>query len=186
MGKSEVDKIFRQHGFPVFDSDAEVHALYDSPEGAELLQDDVPEATREGRVDRKIVTQLVMKDEDLLSHLEKKVHAEIRKRRSSFLNEARTQGVKIAVVDVPLLFETAADKEVDATVVVSSSTDIQRKRALARPGMTKDRFEMISKRQMPDAEKRKRATYVIENNGTLAELKQATEQLINTLVQDSH
>jgi dephospho-CoA kinase len=185
MGKSEVAKIFKQHGFPVFDSDAEVHSLYDSPEGAALLKDEVPEATHKGRVDRKIVTELVMKDKDLLSRLEKKVHAEIRKRRVSFLSDATKQSAKIAVVDVPLLFETAADKDVDATIVVSSTPEIQRVRALARPGMTMDRIEMILKRQMPDAEKRKRATHVIENNGTLDDLKQVTEQLIHSLVQET-
>lgn len=184
MGKSEVAKIFRQRGFPVFDSDAEVHALYDSSQGAALLNGEVPEAMQEGRVDRKIVTERVMQDKDLLSRLEKKVHAEIRRRRLMFLADAEKHGAKIAVVDVPLLFETAADKEVDATIVVSSAAQIQKQRALARPGMTEERLDMILGRQMPDAEKRQRATYVIENNGTLDDLKRTTEKLVATLQQD--
>jgi dephospho-CoA kinase len=185
MGKSEVAKIFRQNGIPVFDSDAEVHALYDSPQGANLLRTDVPDATVYDRVDRKIVTELVMQDGDLLSRLEKKVHAEIRRRRLDFIAAAKFSGAHLVVVDVPLLFETAADKEVDATIVVSSSPEVQKQRALARPGMAEERLEMIMKRQMPDAEKRRRATHVIENNGTLDDLKRATEKLISTIQQGS-
>jgi dephospho-CoA kinase len=186
MGKSEVAKIFRQHKIPVFDSDDEVHALYDSPKGAALLQEEAPKATQGGRVDRKILTDLVMQDKDLLSKLEKKVHAEIRRRRNAFLEDAQNQGAKIAVVDVPLLFETASDKDVDFTIVVSSTPHLQKQRGLARPGMTEERFDMIVKRQMPDAEKRRRATHIIENNGTLDDLKHTTEKLIATLQQDSN
>ncbi len=183
MGKSEVAKIFREHGIPVFDSDAEVHALYDSKQGADLLQDDVPEATRDGRVDRKIVTELVLRDAAVLSRLEKKVHAEIRFRRNAFLEKASARGAKLAVVDVPLLFETGTDKDVDVTLVVSSSVEIQRTRVFARPGMTQERFDMIIARQMPDAEKRARADHVIENNGSLVDLKKAVEIFIDQLKQ---
>lgn len=183
MGKSEVAKIFREHGIPVFDSDAEVHALYDSKQGADLLQDDVPEATRDGRVDRKIVTELVLRDAAVLSRLEKKVHAEIRFRRNVFLEKASARGAKLAVVDVPLLFETGTDKDVDVTLVVSSSVEIQRTRVFARPGMTQEHFDMIIARQMPDAEKRARADHVIENNGSLVDLKKAVEIFIDQLKQ---
>jgi dephospho-CoA kinase len=184
MGKSEVAKIFCDHGIPVFDSDAEVHALYDSYHGADLLQDEVPEATRAGRVDRKIVTELVLRDATLLSRLEKKVHAEIRLRRNAFLKLVRKQGAGLTVIDVPLLFETGGDKDVDVTLVVSSSPENQRTRVFARPGMTQERLEMIMARQLPDAEKRRRADHVIENNGSLADLKKAVENFIHQVEQD--
>jgi dephospho-CoA kinase len=184
MGKSEVAKTFREHGIPVFDSDAEVHALYDSQKGADLLQDEVPEATRQGRVDRKIITELVLRDATLLSRLEKKVHAEIRLRRNAFLKLVRKQGAGLTVIDVPLLFETGGDKDVDVTLVVSSSPENQRTRVFARPGMTQERLEMIMARQLPDAEKRRRADHVIENNGSLADLKKAVENFIHQVEQD--
>lgn len=181
MGKSEVAKIFRSEGIPVFDSDAEVHRLYDSAAGAQLLHHEAPDATHGGKVDRKILSDLVLKDPELLAKLEKKVHAEIRSRRAVFLDEQRAAGHALAVIDVPLLFETGEDKNTDFTLVVSSSEKVQRKRALARPGMTEQRFAMILKRQMPDAEKRKRATCVIENNGTLDDLKRDVLAVISKL-----
>jgi dephospho-CoA kinase len=184
MGKSEVSKILREHGIPVFDSDAEVHALYDSKQGGDLLKADAPQAIIDGRVDRKILSALVICDATLLSRLEKKVHAEIRIRRSVFLKHAEQQGQQLAVVDVPLLFETGADKDVDVTLVVSSSAANQKARAFVRPGMTQDRFDMILARQMPDAEKCRRADHVIKNNGSLADLKKAVETFIDQLKQN--
>jgi dephospho-CoA kinase len=183
-GKSEVAKIFRSQDIPVFDSDAEVHALYASKEGADLLRNDVPTATVGNHVDRKILTECVMKDKTLLSRLEQKVHGEIRRRRDLFLQHAKAGGAMIAVVDVPLLFETGADKHVDLTLVISTTEENQRRRVLDRPGMTVERLEMILKRQMPDAEKRKRANHVIDNNGSVAELAQKVQSLINQLKAD--
>jgi dephospho-CoA kinase len=180
-GKSEVAQIFRANDIPVFDSDAEVHALYASKEGADLIRQDAPTATLDNHVDRKILTECVMQDATLLSRLEKKVHAEISRRRDQFLDHAKARGAKIAVVDVPLLFETGADKHVDLTLVISTTETNQRKRVLSRPGMTIERFEMILKRQMPDAEKRKRANHVIDNNGTVAELADKVQTFIQQL-----
>lgn len=185
MGKSEVAKIFREQGFPVFDADAEVHALYDSQEGAELLQHEAPEATRNGKVDRKQLSALVFKNPALLEKLEKKVHARIRARRERFLSSCADEGSVLAVVDVPLLFETGGEKDVDLTVVVSAPQEMQRKRALARPGMTEERLAMILKRQMPDSEKRKRASFIIENNGSLGDLKNQVLNLIKQ-IQSGH
>ncbi|MDE2383637.1 MAG: dephospho-CoA kinase [Alphaproteobacteria bacterium] len=171
MGKSEAVKMCREWGLPVFDADAEVHRLYDSPEGAALIAPFVPEATQSGRVDRKIVTEAVLKDSTLLSRLETKVHAEIRRRREIFLDEARKAGHRAAILDVPLLFETGGEKTVGKVIVISARPELQRARALSRPGMTEERLAMILARQMPDAQKRLKADAVIENNSTLAEMK---------------
>ena len=180
MGKSEVAKILAEYGLAVFDSDAEVHRLYDSEAGATLIRPFVPEATAHGRVDRKLVTEAVLKDPDLLSRLEKQVHAEIRTRRKAFIARSKTAGAKAVLLDIPLLFETGSEKDMDKTIVVSSQPEIQRARALARPDMTEERLALILARQMPDSEKRVRADVVIENNSTLADLKKSVLDILQT------
>ena len=171
MGKSEAARILAAYGLPVFDSDAEVHRLYDSEQGAKLIAPFVLEATRENKVNRELVTKAVLADGPLLSKLEKVVHAEIRKRRKAFIAAASARGAKAVVVDIPLMFETGSQKDVDKTIVISASAATQRARALARPNMTEERLQMILARQMPDSEKRKLADAIIENSGAIEELK---------------
>jgi dephospho-CoA kinase len=178
MGKSEVAKIIAQHKIPIFDSDAEVHQLYESRAGADLIRPFVPEATLGGKVDRQIITQHVLKDPELLSQLEKQVHAEIKRRRQEFIAKAKAEGAKAVVIDTPLLFETGAEKEMDVVVVVSAPEEQQRHRALARPKMTEERLNLIMKRQIPDVEKRAKAHEIIENNSTLLELNKSVENLL--------
>jgi dephospho-CoA kinase len=181
MGKSKVAKIFRDEGIPVFDSDAEVHKLYNSKEGADLIRPFVPAATEHNKVDRKIITELVLRDPNLLVKLEKNVHDEIARRRKQFISKQKSLGHTHLLIDTPLLFETGAEKEMDYVIVVSSTAENQESRALARPNMTPERLNMIRTKQMHDAEKRKRATYVIDNNGSLEELRIKTKTLINGL-----
>lgn len=171
MGKSEVAKVFVSEGIPVFDSDREVHRLYDSKEGADLLAPLAPNAVSDGKVDRKALSALVLADPALLTKLETLVHAEIRARRQAFIAAEKSKGTEMVVLDVPLLFETGGDRDVDVTVVVSAGEEIQRRRALARPGMTEEKLAMVLKRQMPDAEKRRRAHHLIETTGTIEELR---------------
>lgn len=171
MGKSEVAKIFAAEGVPVFDADSEVHRFYDSAEGAALIAPLAPSAVTGGKVDRKALTAAVMSDATLLTRLEGVVHAEIRRRRADFVRHAEAQGHAMVLLDVPLLFETGADAEADVSITVSATPENQRRRAMARPGMTAEKLEMVLKRQMPDAEKRRRAGVVIETNGTLEELR---------------
>ena len=171
MGKSEAARILADYGLPIFDSDAEVHRLYDNEQGAKLIAPFVPEATTDKKVNREIVTKAVLADQTLLSKLEKIVHAEIRKRREGFITQAKQQGAKAVVVDIPLLFETNAANDFDKTIVISSTASTQKARALARPNMTQERLAMILSRQMPDDQKRALADVVIENNGSIPELK---------------
>jgi len=178
MGKSEAAKILAAEGLPVFDSDAEVHRLYDSEQGVALIRPFVPDATMHGKVDRARLTAAIMHDSDLLSRIEKKVHAEIRARRELFVSKAEANGSKAVIVDIPLLFETGADESFHKTLVISATPELQRSRALARPGMTEDRLEMILARQMPDREKRARADAVVENNAGIAELKKSLLEIL--------
>jgi dephospho-CoA kinase len=178
MGKSEVARIFQEQGIPVFDADRAVHALYDSKLGVELLQPLVPDAIIENKIHRPTLSALVMKDADLLNQLEALVHAEVAKQRDAFHAQAKENGHAMVAYDIPLLFEKQIDKTVDITVVVSAPPHLQRERALARPGMTEERLNMILARQMPDAEKRLRAHYVIENNGTLSDLKNRSFEVL--------
>jgi dephospho-CoA kinase len=174
MGKSEVSRILQKHGLPVFDADHEVHALYNSQAGVDLLKPYVPEAIVNGKIDRVALTKIVMADPQRLNTLEKIVHDEIAKRRSTFKINAEDQGHAFAVFDIPLLFEKNLESSIDVSIVVSAPPHLQQQRALARPGMTEEKFEMILSRQMSDAEKRKRADHIIENDGTLEDLSNRT------------
>ena len=171
MGKSEAARYLASLGLPIFDSDAEVHKLYEGEQGAQLIRPYVPEATVNGKVDRKTVSDAVLKDPALLLALEKNVHAEIRQRRQHFIAQAEMTGAKAAILDIPLLYETGAEKDVDKVIVISAPPEIQRLRALARPGMTESRLAMILAKQLPDVDKRARADAVIDNNSTLQQMQ---------------
>jgi dephospho-CoA kinase len=181
MGKSEVAQVFRTQAIPVFDADQEVHAFYASPEGAEMMRQLAPEAVQDGKVSRSVLSHMVVENPGLLNKLETIVHAEIASRRTLFISQAEKAGHAIVVLDIPLLFEKTAEKQLDVTVVVSAPADRQRQRALARPGMTIEKLDMILKRQMPDAEKRRLANYTILNGGNLTDLRQATLAVLENI-----
>jgi dephospho-CoA kinase len=181
MGKTEVANIFRAEAIPVFDADKEVHALYDRKEGAALLGPIVAQAIVNDKVDRPTLSKLVLEQPALLEKLETMVHAEIARRRTLFVTQAEQAGHGILVVDVPLLFEKSGEKQVDVSIVVSAPEELQHQRALKRPGMTQEKLDMILKRQMPDAEKRRLANYVIINDGTLEDLRANTLAVLNDI-----
>lgn len=178
MGKSEAAKYLSSLGFPVFDSDAEVHLLYDSKQGADLIRPYVPEAVVDEKVDRQKLAGVALKDAPLLAAMSEKVHAEIKRRRESFLAKARASKAKAAILDIPLLYETSAEKQVDKVIVVSADAQIQIARAMARPGMTQERLNTILSRQLPDTEKRARADAVIDNSSTLQQMQKSLHALI--------
>jgi dephospho-CoA kinase len=161
MGKSATAGMFRAEGVPVFDSDAEVHRLYRGA-AAPLIEQAFPGVTLAGTVDRTRLGRAILDDAAALARLEAIVHPLVREARSAFLETARKSGVGIVVFDIPLLFETAAETEVDATVVVSAAPEVQRERVLARPGMNEAKFAALLSRQMSDVEKRRRAHFVID------------------------
>jgi dephospho-CoA kinase len=163
MGKSTAAKFFAAAGMPVHDSDAVVHALYEG-EAVPLIETAFPGSTTDGKIDRGKLAAMVLNDNAALARLEAIVHPLVFASREKFLVAARARGAAVVVLDVPLLFETGADCLCDAVVVVSAPADIQRRRALERPGMTEDKFAAILRQQMPDAEKRRRADFILDSS----------------------
>jgi len=165
MGKSETARMFRELGVPVFDADAAVHALY-AEGGAAVgpIAEAFPGAVSGGAVDREALAARVLGDSEAIARLEAIVHPLVRDAERAFLDKARQEGAALAVLDIPLLFETGGEGRADRIVVVSAPADLQRERALARPGMTQEKFDAILARQVPDAEKRRRADFVVDSS----------------------
>jgi dephospho-CoA kinase len=163
MGKSTTAKLFAEAGVPVYDADAAVHLLYEG-EAAPAIEAAFPGTTENGRVDRDRLSARVVHDPAAMRKLEEIVHPMLGASRQKFLRDAEQSGAPVAVIDVPLLFETGGEKRVDAVVVVTTTAELQRKRILARPNMTEEKLQAILVRQMPDAEKRKRAHFVVDTS----------------------
>jgi dephospho-CoA kinase len=163
MGKSTAAKFFAECGVPVHDSDAVVHALYEG-EAVPLIERAFPGSTSGGKVNRNTLAAMVLNDQAALTRLEAIIHPLVTASREKFLTQAQARGAPIVVVDIPLLFETTAESRCDAVVVVSAPAEIQRARALDRPGMTEEKFATLLAKQMPDAEKRRRADFVVDSS----------------------
>jgi dephospho-CoA kinase len=155
--------MFAEEGVPVHDSDATVHALY-AGEATALIEAAFPGTTEGGKVDRAKLGALVIGDADAMRRLERIIHPLVAQARDKFLAQAVGNGATVAVLDIPLLYETGGDNRCDAVVVVSAPADLQRKRALERPGMTPEKLAAIVAKQMPDAEKRARADFVVDTS----------------------
>lgn len=163
MGKSATAQMFVDEGVPLHDADAAVHKLYDGEASAEI-EAAFPGTTANGKVDRAKLGERVIGDAAAIKRLEQIVHPKVTAASAKFLADAERAGAPVAVLDVPLLFETGGDKRCDAVVVVSAPADVQRKRALERPGMTTAKFAAILGKQMPDEEKRRRADFVVDTS----------------------
>ena len=163
MGKSTTARFFAEEGVPVHDADAVVHRLYEG-EAAGAIEAAFPGTTAGGKVDRDQLAARVLGDSAALRRLETIVHPLVQEAERRLLAEAEARGEKIAVLDIPLLFETGGEERVDAVVVVSAPPEVQRSRALERPGMTVDKLDAILAKQMPDSEKRRRADFVVDTS----------------------
>jgi len=163
MGKSTTAKLFEEAGVPVYDADAAVHKIYEG-EAAAAIEAAFPGTTAEGRVDRNKLSAKVVHDPAAMKRLEQIVHPMLGASRQKFLHDAEQSGAPVAVVDIPLLFETGGEKRVDAVVVVTTTPEIQRQRILESDNMTGEKLEAILARQLPDAEKRKRADFVVDTS----------------------
>jgi dephospho-CoA kinase len=163
MGKSTTARLFSEVGVPVYDADAVVHRLY-AGEAAPLVEAAFPGVTTQDGVDRHKLAARIVNNSELLKQLENVVHPLVRREEQKFLAEAENAGAAVAVLDVPLLFETGGDGRVDAVVVVTASPELQRARVLERPGMTEEKFQTLLAKQMPDGEKRRRANFVVDTS----------------------
>jgi dephospho-CoA kinase len=182
MGKSTTAAMFASAKVPVYDADAAVHELY-QPGGpaAAPIEAAFPGVTAAGGVDRPKLSAALLADPQGFKRLEAIVHPLLAAHRLSFLQAAGSKGSPIAVLDIPLLFETGGEKALDAVAVVSCGPDEQRRRVLERPGMTEAKFEAILSRQTPDAEKRRRADFVIDTGGGLAAAEAQVRAILNAL-----
>jgi dephospho-CoA kinase len=163
MGKSTTARFFAEAGIPVYDADLAVHRLY-AGDAAAIIESEFPGVSGAEGIDRAKLAKRVLGDPDALRRLEAIIHPLVRREEVQFLDEAERTGAPIAVLDIPLLFETGADRRVDAVVVVTAPAEVQRARALERTGMTEEKFQALLGKQMPDVEKRRRADFVVDTS----------------------
>ncbi|MCL4766134.1 MAG: dephospho-CoA kinase [Hyphomicrobiaceae bacterium] len=180
MGKSTIADRFLALGVPVCDADAIVHRLYEG-EAAAAIEAAFPGTTSAGKVDRVKLGQAVLGDAHGLKRLESIVHPLVQAAEREFLRKSFEQGATMAVLEIPLLFETGGDARVDVTVVVSAPAKVQRERVLQRPRMTQSKLDAILNRQMPDAEKRRRADFVVDTGGSIEESHARIDAIVEVL-----
>jgi dephospho-CoA kinase len=181
MGKSTTAKLFAEAGVPVYDADATVHMLYEG-EAVPAIEAAFPGTTADGKVDRNRLSARVVHDPAAIRQLEQIVHPMLGTSRQKFLDDAERSGAPVAVVDVPLLFETGGEKRVDAVVVVTTTPEIQRQRILTRDNMTSEKLEAILARQLPDAEKRRRADFVVDTSHGLDPVRARIRDILDEAV----
>lgn len=163
MGKSTTARMFREEGVPVSDSDEIVHEIYKSPAAA-AIERRFPGTVVDGVVDRKRLAACVIGDAAAMKDLEDIIHPLVREARAKFIEDCRRRKERFVVLDIPLLFETNGERDVDVVVVASAAPEIQRRRVLARPGMTAEKFEKLLAKQIPDEEKRRRADFIVHTD----------------------
>jgi len=181
MGKSTAAKLFAEAGVPVYDADAAVHTLYEG-EAVPAIEAAFPGTTAGGKVDRGRLSARVVHDPAAIRQLERIVHPMLGASRQKFLDDAERSGAPVAVVDVPLLFETGGEKRVDVVVVVTTTPEIQRQRILARDNMSSEKLDAILARQLPDAEKRRRADFVVDTSDGLDPVRLRIRDILNEAV----
>jgi dephospho-CoA kinase len=181
MGKSTTAKLFAEAGVPVYDADATVHKIYQG-EAAPAIEAAFPGTTVDGKVDRARLSAKVVHDPAAIRRLEQIVHPMLKAYHQKFLDDAERSGAPVAVVDVPLLFETGGEKRVDAVVVVTTSPENQRMRILARGTMTTEALDALLARQMPDPEKRKRADFVVDTSHGLDPVRARIRDILDQAV----
>jgi dephospho-CoA kinase len=181
MGKSTTAKLFVEAGVPVYDADAAVHKIYEG-EAAPAVEAAFPGTTVDGKVDRAKLSAKVVHDPAAIKQLEQIVHPMLAASRQKFLEAAERSGAPVVVMDIPLLFETGGEKRVDAVVVVTTTPENQRERILARGTMTHEALDAILARQLPDAEKRKRADFVVDTSNGLDPVRAAIRDILAEVV----
>ena len=180
MGKSTTANLFAEAGVPVYDADAAVHRIYQG-EAAPAIEAAFPGTTVDGKVDRAKLSAKVLHDPAAIKQLEQIVHPMLGASRQKFLDDAEGSGAPVVVMDIPLLFETGGEKRVDAVVVVTTSPEAQRERIMARGTMTSEALDAILARQLPDAEKRRRADFVVDTSHGLDPVRERIRDILQQL-----
>lgn len=180
MGKTTTARLFAEEGVPVHDADAAVHRLYEG-EAVPLIEKAFPGTTRAGRVDREKLAREVIGHADALKRLEAIVHPLVREEERRFLAAAKADGAKVVVLDIPLLYETGGKERVDAVVVVTAPAEVQRARVLERPGMTVEKLDSLIAKQMPDAEKRRCADFLVDSGQGIDHARGQVRQILQQI-----
>lgn len=180
MGKSTAANMFADAGVPVYSADDAVHQLY-AGRAAPLIEAAFPGTVVDGTVDRTKLSAAVLGKPEALKKLESIIHPLVHEEEAAFLVRARTHGADIVLLDIPLLFETGGERRVDKVAVVSAPAEIQRERVLSRAGMSEEKLTAILARQMPDAEKRARADFIIDSSGDFEETRQQIKSILAKL-----
>ena len=181
MGKSTTARFFAEEGVPLHDADAAVHRLYEG-EATPLIEAAFPGTTSGGRVDRDKLAKKVLGDSAAITKLEAIIHPLVGRAEARFLDDAARKNAPVVVLDIPLLFETGAERRCDAVVVVSAPAEVQRARAFERPGMTEEKFQAILAKQMPDADKRARADFVVDTSKGFDAARAQVREILGRIV----
>lgn len=181
MGKSTAGAMFADRAIPVISADDIVHDLYAGP-AADAIEAAFPGTVIDGVVDRDRLSKSVLNNEQAFRRLESIIHPLVAKEREAFVEKHRAAGEKLVVLDIPLLFESNGQETVDKVVVVSCGDELQKKRVMKRPGMTEEKFKAILARQLPDAQKRARADFVVDTSGSFEHTRQQIDKIIDDLV----
>jgi len=184
MGKTETAGMFKRLAVPVYSADDAVHELY-AANGAAVkpIGTLFPDVIVNGEVSREKLSVKILEKPDAISAIERIIHPLVRDKQNEFIKTAKQNGEPLIVLDIPLLFETGGDNLVDRVLVVTAPTDVQASRALARPGMTREKLELILSRQMPDEEKRAKADYIVETDKGLEHAFSQVRRLVNDLLE---
>ncbi len=180
-GKSTVTAMLRESGFQVFDADEAVHKIYELRNTVEFFKQNFPTTVENGRVNRTKLSEVLRFDPKNFTTLEKYIHPLVQQMREQFLSQALAKGEHLVFADVPLLFETERDNDYDAIIFVDAPEHLRTERALKRPGMTREKLDMIFKRQLPDATKAKKSDYVLDNSGEINDLQRQIKTVVRKL-----
>jgi len=181
MGKSTTATMFREEGIPVYDADAAVHLLYEG-KAVDIIEQAFPGTTDGKRVDRSALAEQVVGNSEKMKKLESLIHPLVAAERENFLKARRKNREPLVVLDIPLLFETGAEKLCDMILVVTAPAEIQKQRVMSRPGMSEEKFTKIRDRQMPDAEKRDKADFIIDTSLGIESAKKSVAEIIEQIL----
>jgi dephospho-CoA kinase len=180
MGKSTVAKMLLENGIPMISADQIVHDLYED-EAVPILEKAFPGSTENNQVNREKLLSLLLKEDDGFKKLETLIHPLVRQKEWEFIKENKEKSSDLVAIEIPLLFETGAEKLMDVVLLASAPAEVQKQRVMARPGMTTEKFKTLLAKQMPDAEKRKKADFIVDTSCSLEETEEQLKEIIVSL-----